>query len=131
MQKGRFILPIMLLSGCGKAETDRPVVFAHEDREDRVLFFFDADCPDCRLVKHELLPYLLEKKLIPGADVVYLDVVIPSTLEVLRRLESVLGFEARIMAPIVVVGRQAYCGVAEIERELASGDDLTSRRAGQ
>jgi hypothetical protein len=112
----------MLLSRCGKTETDPPVASPHEDRDDRVLFFFDADCPDCRLVKHELLPLLLEEKLVPGAEVVYLDVAIPSTLEVLRRLESVLRFEASIMAPIVVVGRQAYCGVAEIERELACGD---------
>lgn len=122
----RLILVSIVLGGCGKSGTDRPVVVPHVGRDDRVLFFFDDECPDCRFVKHELLPQLLEKKLIPGAEIVYVDVATPSSLEVLRHLESALGFEATVMAPIVVVGRQAYCGVAAIERELARGDDLTS-----
>lgn len=120
----RSLLAIMWLCGCGKVENEGLLVFPHVDSDDRVFFFFDVDCPDCRIVKHELLSHLLEKKAIPDAEVVYLDVGSPSTLEALRHLESVLGFEANIMAPVVVVGRQAYCGVAAIEGELAAGDDV-------
>lgn len=116
---------LMLLPGCTKAGTEGPrVALRQPDSDDRVLFFFDAQCPDCDVVKEELLSRLMEKHEIARADVVYFDVAAPSTLDVLRQLEELLDFEASIMAPILIIRRKAYCGVAEVEEALASEGDL-------
>lgn len=120
MMQIRLLLSIVLLGGCDRGETKGVATLPDLDHDDRVLFFFDDYCPDCSLVKNELLSLLLDKNAIPGADVVYFDVAAASTLDLLRQLESVLGFEASVTAPIVVIGRRAYCGVSEIEEALAS-----------
>lgn len=126
MKDIRLSLLLVLLASCGRAETEGIIVLPYWGSDDRVLFFFDAHCPDCRLVKDELLSPLLEKHAIPGADVIYVNVAAPATAELLRQLESTLGFEASVIAPILVIGRQAYCGVAQIEEALASETDLGS-----
>lgn len=120
----RLLLVTVFLGGCDRLETQGLPVLSDLDRDDRVIFFFDDSCPDCWLVKNELLLPLLEKNAILGAEVVYLDIATPSTLDLLRQLESVVGFDASVMAPIVVVGRRVYCGVSEIEEALTGEGDL-------
>lgn len=118
-----LVLSVTLLGGCD--DTVRSEIRAlADDSADRVFFFFDVNCRDCSHVKNDLLSPLLEKSGIPRAEVVYLDVGKPQTLELLARLEASVGFEATVLAPVVVIGHRAYCGIDEVEQALTREDPI-------
>ena len=85
---------------------------------EKVRFFIDQGCPDCAVVKNELLPLFLDLEGLTVEDVEYLDVAKISVVQDLLRLESELGFRAEVLAPVVVFRGRGYCGVASLRRAI-------------
>ena len=103
----------------GRANAEkRTSVLEIELGEDRVLVFHEVGCPDCEIVKEELLPRFLEVYGLTGIDVLHLDIANPDHVRRLLALERQLGTECEKLAPVVVHGRDVYCGVEALARAI-------------
>jgi hypothetical protein len=89
-----------------------------EGNEDAVFFFYDSECPDCKLVRDDLLQPLVSRLGLTLGDVAWRDVSESGVTKELLGFEERLGFSSDVMAPVIVWRTKAYCGIEEIRRAI-------------
>ncbi|MCL6613531.1 MAG: DUF1573 domain-containing protein [Firmicutes bacterium] len=82
----------------------------------RVLFFYSAHCPECLAIKDRFLPAFLHRH--PEVEIVSYDLDAPDGYRAFLGWEEMLGQRLAAAPPVMIVGKRALLGAAEIEEHL-------------
>ena len=91
----------------------------------RLVYVFETGCPDCEIVRGELLPRILELRGATWDDVVAIDVASHDGLERCLEIEREAGASCPVLAPALFLDSTVFCGVDAIRAFLDSALDAT------
>ncbi|NLY76121.1 MAG: hypothetical protein GX075_12610 [Firmicutes bacterium] len=83
----------------------------------RLFFFYSEDCKSCQLIKHEILPPLIQKYG-QNLEIRYLEISSPPNFELLLKLERESGKRINKTPPLIMIGNDVLEGAAAIRERL-------------
>ena len=93
------------------------------DVDPPMIFFYNRGCPECETVKEVWLEPFLEHLGLTLESVRWVDVTQEGGLREFLAVERRIGSKASVLAPVLVLGPEAYCGIESIRKAVLEGSE--------